>query len=121
MLHHAALCTLCCDAMRCAAAMRMRMLRCVVWGQGRHRLRASLSLPPTDASPPSPAASPAPAAPLPSDPTPLQVLFPSRRLSDSVRISQGIKAAIVQKSPLPFELRVLEALLAGARGAAAVC
>ena len=35
------------------------------------------------------------------------------RLSDTVRISQSIKAAIAQKSALPFELKVLEALLAG--------
>lgn len=40
------------------------------------------------------------------------VLFPSRRLSDTIKISQSIKAAISQKSPLPFELKVLEALLA---------
>ncbi|PRW56958.1 Magnesium transporter MRS2-4 isoform A [Chlorella sorokiniana] len=39
------------------------------------------------------------------------VLFPSRRLNDTVKISQSIKAAIVQTSPLPFELKVLEALL----------
>ena len=38
----------------------------------------------------------------------------SRRLSDTVKISQSIKAAIVQTSPLPFELKVLEALLSGA-------
>lgn len=39
-----------------------------------------------------------------------------RRLSDTVRISQSIKAAITQASPLPFELKVLEALLSGAAG-----
>ena len=42
--------------------------------------------------------------------------MPCRRLSDTVRISQSIKAAIAQKSPLPFELKVLEALLAGGQG-----
>lgn len=39
-----------------------------------------------------------------------------RRLSDTIKISQSIKAAISQKSPLPFELKVLEALLAGGCG-----
>ena len=41
-----------------------------------------------------------------------------RRLSDTVKISQSIKAAIVQTSPLPFELKVLEALLSGEAHAA---
>lgn len=36
-----------------------------------------------------------------------------RRLSDTVRISQSVKAAVAQKASLPFELKVLEALLAG--------
>ncbi|KAL4424906.1 hypothetical protein ABPG77_002129, partial [Micractinium sp. CCAP 211/92] len=40
------------------------------------------------------------------------VLFPCRRLSDTVRISQSVKAAVAQKASLPFELKVLEALLA---------
>jgi hypothetical protein len=37
-----------------------------------------------------------------------------RRLSDTIRIAQSVKAAIGQASPLPFELKVLEALLSGA-------
>jgi magnesium transporter len=42
----------------------------------------------------------------------LLLCFPNRRrLNDTVKISQSIKAAIVQTSPLPFELKVLEALL----------
>ena len=39
-----------------------------------------------------------------------------RRLSDTVRISQAVKAGIAQTSALPFELKVLEALLAGEQG-----
>ena len=43
----------------------------------------------------------------------LHLLHCCRRLSDTVKISQSNKSAISQKSPLPFELKVLEALLAG--------
>ncbi len=32
-----------------------------------------------------------------------------------MRISQSVKAAVAQKASLPFELKVLEALLAGGR------
>lgn len=42
-----------------------------------------------------------------------QLVTHRRRLSDTIKISQSIKAAIVQTSPLPFELKVLEALLSG--------
>jgi len=40
------------------------------------------------------------------------VLFPARRLSDTVRVAQAIKSALSQRSALPFELKVLESLLA---------
>ncbi len=39
------------------------------------------------------------------------VLFPAPRLQDTVRVAQSIKSALVQKSALPFELKVLESLL----------
>jgi magnesium transporter len=39
------------------------------------------------------------------------VLFPSRRLSDTVRVAQAIKSMITQRSALPFELKILESLL----------
>lgn len=39
------------------------------------------------------------------------VLFPARRLQDTVRVAQAIKSALAQKSALPFELKVLESLL----------
>lgn len=42
------------------------------------------------------------------------VLFPTKRLPETVRIAQAVKSAISQRSGLPFELRVLEALLAEA-------
>lgn len=42
------------------------------------------------------------------------VLFPTKRLPDTVRIAQAVKSAISQRSGLPFELRVLEALLSEA-------
>lgn len=48
--------------------------------------------------------------------THLWLCMTRRRLSDTIKISQSIKAAISQKSPLPFELKVLEALLAGGCG-----
>lgn len=35
-----------------------------------------------------------------------------------MRISQSVKAAVAQKASLPFELKVLEALLAGGWGEA---
>lgn len=40
------------------------------------------------------------------------VLFPCKRLKDTVRTAQAIKTAISHQKVLPFELRVLEALLA---------
>ena len=39
------------------------------------------------------------------------VLFPARRLQDTVRVAQAIKSALAQRSALPFELKVLESLL----------
>ena len=39
------------------------------------------------------------------------VLFPARRLQDTVHVAQAIKSAIIQRSALPFELKVLESLL----------
>jgi len=39
------------------------------------------------------------------------VLFPARRLQDTVKVAQAIKSALTQKSALPFELKVLESLL----------
>ena len=39
------------------------------------------------------------------------VLFPARRLQDTVRVAQAIKSALTQRSALPFELKVLESLL----------
>lgn len=39
------------------------------------------------------------------------VLFPARRLQDTIRIAQALKSAIHQKSALPFEFKVLESLL----------
>lgn len=40
------------------------------------------------------------------------ILFPARRLSDTVRMAQAVKSALTQRSALPFELKVLESLLA---------
>jgi hypothetical protein len=40
------------------------------------------------------------------------VLFPAARLQDTVRVAQGLKNALRQRSALPFELKVLESLLA---------
>lgn len=39
------------------------------------------------------------------------VLFPARRLADTVRIAQAVKSMLGQRSVLPFELKVLESLL----------
>lgn len=49
--------------------------------------------------------------------TSARALHVRRRLNDTIRISQSIKAAIATRSPLPFELKVLEALLQGGWGA----
>ena len=39
------------------------------------------------------------------------VLFPAKRVGDTIRVAQSIKSALHQRSALPFELKVLEALL----------
>ena len=39
------------------------------------------------------------------------LVLPPRRLHDTVRLAQALKSAICQRSALPFELKVLEALL----------
>jgi len=40
------------------------------------------------------------------------ILFPCRRMSETLHVAQSIKSAITQTSPLPFEFKVLESLLA---------
>lgn len=40
------------------------------------------------------------------------VLFPARRQQDTVKVAQAVKSAVSQRSALPFELKVLESLLA---------
>lgn len=40
------------------------------------------------------------------------ILFPCRRMSETLHVAQSIKSSITQTSPLPFEFKVLESLLA---------
>lgn len=39
------------------------------------------------------------------------VIFPTKRLQDTVKVAQAVKSSLMQRSVLPFELKVLEALL----------